>query len=197
MWYPAYEFRYCAYEYIVGESFQLLELERRQRVDTGAPRYERVDRYEAQRVLETAAHRLRDELRHLVGTTTHYTTVTRYSDLDVLRIVLGEVGSIAGRIALLRRLHPRLVAVATPKARLREVEPEPEPEPLWLELELLDEAGEPIADARYEVELPGGDVRSGSLDSSGRARIEGLSSRRDGIVRFPDLETEYSVGPER
>ncbi len=42
----------------------------------------------------------------------------------------------------------------------------------WLELELADDEGKPIAKAAYKVYLPDGSIRSGNLDDNGYAKIE-------------------------
>lgn len=44
----------------------------------------------------------------------------------------------------------------------------------WIELELLDENANPLADEEYEVRFSTGEVRRGRLDSNGRARLEGI-----------------------
>jgi len=54
----------------------------------------------------------------------------------------------------------------------------------WIELELLDENNDPLADEEYEIRFSTGEVRRGRLDSNGQARIEGIptASHR---VHFP------------
>lgn len=59
------------------------------------------------------------------------------------------------------------------------------PEPRWLELELLDERGEPAGERRFVVELPDGARRSGWLDAAGRARVEGIEGDGPCRVLFP------------
>jgi hypothetical protein len=44
----------------------------------------------------------------------------------------------------------------------------------WIEIELLDEAGDPVAGEAYRVTLPTGVLREGVLDAQGRARIDRL-----------------------
>ena len=53
-----------------------------------------------------------------------------------------------------------------------------------LEIELLDADGEGIADADYEIILPGGEIRTGKLDGSGKAKFEDLEPG-GAEVRFP------------
>jgi uncharacterized Zn-binding protein involved in type VI secretion len=53
-----------------------------------------------------------------------------------------------------------------------------------LEIELLDADGKGIADAEYEIILPGGEIRKGRLDGSGKASFEDLEPG-GAEVRFP------------
>lgn len=64
--------------------------------------------------------------------------------------------------------------------------PEPGPEDDWIEISLLDENGEPVGGERYVIRLPDGSERSGTLDSRGHAREEGLVPGTV-TVSFPDL----------
>ncbi len=56
----------------------------------------------------------------------------------------------------------------------------------WLELEVTDQAGNPVPNARYEVQVAPNDVRAGTADSDGIARVEGLPAGNYDIV-FPDF----------
>jgi hypothetical protein len=44
----------------------------------------------------------------------------------------------------------------------------------WLELELVDQDGIPLAFEDYVVELPDGSLREGRLDDKGKSRLRGL-----------------------
>lgn len=44
----------------------------------------------------------------------------------------------------------------------------------WVEFELVDEAGNPMAGEPYLCMLPDGTMREGSLDGKGRARFDGI-----------------------
>lgn len=64
----------------------------------------------------------------------------------------------------------------------------------WLEIELVDDEGLPVAGERYTVELPDGSVISGRLDDHGQARHEGIDPGT-AKVSFPDLDKErYEPG---
>jgi len=64
----------------------------------------------------------------------------------------------------------------------------------WIEIELLDDEGKPVADERYFVELPDGTSLSGRTDGQGRARVEGVDPGT-AKVSFPDLDKKaYEPG---
>jgi len=57
----------------------------------------------------------------------------------------------------------------------------------WIEIALVDEDGNPVPGHSYQVRLPTGQVLSGSLDSRGLARIDGIDPGT-GKVTFPEIE---------
>jgi hypothetical protein len=59
----------------------------------------------------------------------------------------------------------------------------------WIAIEMVGEDDAPIAGERYRVELPDGKTREGTLDSKGRARIEGIPSGQCKIS-FPKLDKD-------
>jgi len=59
----------------------------------------------------------------------------------------------------------------------------------FIEIEMVDEEGNPVADESYEVTLADGSVTDGSLDDKGQARIEGLDPGNCQIT-FPDLDKD-------
>ena len=65
--------------------------------------------------------------------------------------------------------------------------PEPEEDTTWIEIELLDDEGNPIPNEQYAIEIPGGSVRVGRLDDNGYARVEGLDPNTC-KVSFPNLD---------
>lgn len=60
-------------------------------------------------------------------------------------------------------------------------------EKTWLEIELVDEEGNPVPGEQYAIEIPGGATRVGRLDEQGRARIEGLDPGTC-QVSFPNVD---------
>lgn len=44
----------------------------------------------------------------------------------------------------------------------------------WIEIELKDEVIKQMPSERFEIKLPGGKVRKGSIDSQGKAKVEGI-----------------------
>jgi hypothetical protein len=67
--------------------------------------------------------------------------------------------------------------------------PEEGQEDTWIEIELLDEWGEPRGGERYEVTVPDGRVAEGTLDMDGRARVTGVEPGQCEVA-FPDMDQE-------
>lgn len=64
----------------------------------------------------------------------------------------------------------------------------------WIEIELLDDEGKPVAGELYFVELPDGSSISGRTDGQGRARVDGVDPGT-AKVSFPDLDKSlYTPG---
>jgi hypothetical protein len=57
----------------------------------------------------------------------------------------------------------------------------------WIEIQLVDEAEQPVAGERYELRLPSGKLRRGTLDANGLARITGIQPGTCQIC-FPRLD---------
>ena len=66
--------------------------------------------------------------------------------------------------------------------------------PTWIGLILRDFNGEPITNENFSVTLDDGQVHSGSTDSQGRARIEGVQPGRGNVTfqAIPDEETVHA-----
>lgn len=59
----------------------------------------------------------------------------------------------------------------------------------WIEIELVDEEGNPVPGEQYKVTLPDGSVALGTLDDKGFCRIEGLDPGTCQIT-FPKLDKD-------
>ncbi|MDX2146459.1 MAG: hypothetical protein SFZ23_02965 [Planctomycetota bacterium] len=59
----------------------------------------------------------------------------------------------------------------------------------WIEIELVDEAGEPVRGVRYEITTPDEKLASGRLDANGFARVELIEPGTCKIC-FPELDKE-------
>ena len=57
----------------------------------------------------------------------------------------------------------------------------------WIGIELTDDEGHPHVGAEYGVTLPDGEALDGTLDESGRVRIEGIDPGTC-QVRFPEYD---------
>lgn len=57
----------------------------------------------------------------------------------------------------------------------------------WVEIALVDDNGDPVAGQAYSISLPNGQVTTGTLDSKGLARVEGIDPGSCKVT-FPDLD---------
>jgi uncharacterized Zn-binding protein involved in type VI secretion len=58
----------------------------------------------------------------------------------------------------------------------------------WVEVELVDEANQPVVGERYIIRLPGGREAAGSLDARGQVRIAGIKDPGTCGIKFPNLD---------
>lgn len=59
----------------------------------------------------------------------------------------------------------------------------------WIEFVLEDEAGEPVAGQKYEIEMPDGSVAKGTTDANGKTKIDGVESGKCKLS-LPDLHKD-------
>lgn len=59
----------------------------------------------------------------------------------------------------------------------------------WVDVQLLDEDGDPVAGERYILKLTDGSIREGNLGADGRVRVNGIDPGNC-VVSFPDLHTK-------
>jgi type VI secretion system secreted protein VgrG len=59
----------------------------------------------------------------------------------------------------------------------------------WIEIEMVDEADEPVPGVVYRITLPDGTVADGTLDEKGSAKVVGIVPGTC-QVSFPDLDQE-------
>jgi hypothetical protein len=52
--------------------------------------------------------------------------------------------------------------------------PPSEKKKTWVEVELVDQDGDPVPDVQYRVELPDGTTKTGKLGANGRARVSDI-----------------------
>jgi len=66
-----------------------------------------------------------------------------------------------------------------------------EKEKTWIEIQLVDEEGNPIAGERYILKITDGSTREGTLDAEGKTAVRGIDPGTC-TLRFPDLDArEY------
>lgn len=59
----------------------------------------------------------------------------------------------------------------------------------WVEIEMVDDDGQPVPGVPYEVTVPDGSVATGTLDENGFARIDGIDPG-ECKIKFPTLDKE-------
>lgn len=71
--------------------------------------------------------------------------------------------------------------VAPPRAAEKKIK-------TWIEIELIDEQGDPVPFERYAIVLPDGTKTGGSLDKKGLARIDEIDPGGTCQISFPDID---------
>jgi type VI secretion system secreted protein VgrG len=66
-------------------------------------------------------------------------------------------------------------------------DPEEKKKKSWIEIELVDENGLPVAGQGYRILLPDGSAATGTLDPNGFARVEGIEPGACQVT-FPELD---------
>ena len=59
----------------------------------------------------------------------------------------------------------------------------------WIEVQLIGEDDQPVPSVKYAIAIPGGTMKSGTLDDKGKVRIEGIPAGTC-QVSFPDLDQD-------
>jgi type VI secretion system secreted protein VgrG len=59
----------------------------------------------------------------------------------------------------------------------------------WIEVELVDEDGQPVPGERFRITLPDDSVAEGTLDDKGKARVEGFKPGNCKVT-FPGLDKD-------
>lgn len=86
-----------------------------------------------------------------------------------------------------QRLRTRQVTIPFKEYVPQALVPEQDRDTSWIEIELVDKLGKPVPGEKYQVTLPDGMIREGTLDDSGRARLNRIP---EGTcqVQFPQLD---------
>lgn len=59
----------------------------------------------------------------------------------------------------------------------------------WIEIVMVGEDNSPVTDVKYRITLPNSEVREGSLDGTGKVRIDNIPPGQCEVT-FPELDTE-------
>jgi phage protein D len=134
--------------------------------------------------------------------TAHVEMIGNPSVMPGAQVDLEKLGAgVDGRYRVVRALHKfskhgyyvTFEAVRTAQKKPAKSPPAAQTQPsntTWLELELLDSAGQPVPYERYKVVTADGKEIEGVLDAEGRARLTGIPLGSNN-VSFPDYEPEW------
>lgn len=109
-----------------------------------------------------------------------------------------------GEFVLMRMPHLSIFPTLTPSREQKEqlaeepppVQESPSQQKSWVGIELVDQDGKPVPNARYVLELPDGTKRSGRLDSNGTLQVRDINPGTC-KVWFPDYDSsEWHGGAE-
>ena len=64
------------------------------------------------------------------------------------------------------------------------------PELTWIEIQLVDEQGEPVSGEPYELTLPDGSIQKGKLNYRGRARVADIGRPGVCLLKFSNLDAD-------
>ena len=60
----------------------------------------------------------------------------------------------------------------------------------WIEIQLVDEQGEPVSGEPYELTLPDGSIQKGKLNYRGRARVDDIGRPGVCLLKFSNLDAD-------
>lgn len=138
-------------------------------------------------------------LRNTFAEVLSYTSISRLADHEILQQLAWHI--VRGSVKVVAREYevPRVVLLGRPaqaaaEAADMEVLEAPVPQAAaaeettsWVEIELVDEDGNPVAGENYLLELPDGSVKEGVLDSNGQVRVDGIDPGTCKIS-FPNMD---------
>lgn len=96
---------------------------------------------------------------------------------------------------VVRQATPAVAAAPSPAPASVPVAPDPpqkverQKEKTWVEIVLVDMEGNPLPGVKYRIELPGGEIKEGQLNSYGQAAFYELDPGNCKIT-FPELDQD-------
>jgi hypothetical protein len=130
-------------------------------------------------------------MRNLAAEGTADAGLQRMTDDAVLEYLAARIES--GQLVAFRER-----AVGGVWAERVEAEPPPEVvapiaapvETTWVEIQLVDLAGQPVPNEKFRLTLPNGEIKEGRTNYRGRARYDGIEVPGSCTVEFPDLDMD-------
>jgi hypothetical protein len=156
------------------------------------PSWVEIDRDLAPQLLALSPGQLRDLWRE-AGSTTPWGDEPPDAD-ELERWAKEELSQPTGGLVMWRTrepLHGRGLARADAAPMLSELlSSQPEEVKTWVAFRLLDLAGDPIPDVRWEITLYDGTIKDGTTDGDGAARLDDIIAGPC-TIEFPDLPETF------
>lgn len=79
-----------------------------------------------------------------------------------------------GELVVLHHERARLLGGSNETPKTDPAPPRPQREKTWIEVQLVNKKGQPVAGARYRLKITDGSIREGKLDERGSVRVPGI-----------------------
>lgn len=79
-----------------------------------------------------------------------------------------------GELMMLHQERSRLLGGLNEERKPETAPPRPQRDKTWIEVQLVNKKGQPVAGARYRLKITDGSIREGKLNENGSVRIPGI-----------------------
>ena len=94
-----------------------------------------------------------------------------------------------GELIMLHQERSRLVGGTSEERKPEPVPVRPQRDKTWIEVQLINKKGQPVAGARYRIKITAGSIREGKLTQNGSVRIPGIDPGMCEVT-FPDYDAK-------
>lgn len=127
-------------------------------------------------------------LRRVLQTVTSLPEICRLPDQQVLELLAWRL--LHGELRVVERPLVIYEAVSGEPDEKRRTAQQPDKIKTWVGIQMVGEDGKPVPGIRYEITLPNGQKKTGTTDSRGMARYDGIDPGSC-VVTFPELDKDF------